>query len=353
VATDVTPSTTVGWVELSGENPALAEAELAGAIEALQGRWPREFEAVAPGAGLRAVEVPDADSLSRLAGRLALARRVLRAFPESTEPTLSARLRREGLTGRSASFRPLAGRRGTLASPTALRLAAAYGAGGGSIDLERPDRRFWVEVAPDGSIRAFEELGAVDRAGFDARRMPRLPYQRPVSLAPRLGRVAANLASVRTGDPVIDPFMGTGALLLEAALLGARVSGVDRSPEMVRGALRNLARFGVDPERITVADAGETFRPGAPDGWSAVLTDPPYGRASGTAGEPPEVLIGRVLPRWADHVRPGGKVVVVLPGGPDPLPAPWVRTLCVPDRVHRSLTREFRVYRRKDEVPTS
>ena len=353
MASGVTSEPVVGWVELSGENPALARAELAGALGALDGKLRRGAGSGAPGAEYAEVELPEASALRRLAERLALARRVLRAFPETSESALAVRLRAEGASGRSAAFRPLSGARSSLISPIALRLAADYGAGGGSIDLDRPERRFWVGAIPGQPVRAFEEIGTVNRAGFDARRMPRLPYQRPVSLAPRLGRVAANLAGVRPGDAVVDPFVGTGALLLEAALLGARVSGVDRSPEMVRGALRNLRQFSIEPERITVGDAGETFGPDPGEGWAAVLTDPPYGRASGTAGEPPEQLISRVLPSWAEKVRPGGSVVIVVPGGPDPLSAPWVRKVSVPDRVHRSLTREFRVYRRAGEIPTS
>jgi tRNA (guanine10-N2)-dimethyltransferase len=334
------------WVELSGENLALAHAELAGAAVAVGGRFAETVDRRSLGPEFGLVEVPDEPALTGLAGRLALARRVLRAFPETTRSELEARFRAEGAHGRSAAFRPLAGRRRPMVSPTVLHLASAYGSGGGTIDLDQPERRFWFLVSEPDGVQAFEEVGVVDRAGVASRRMPRLPYQRPVSLAPRLGRVAANLASVRPGDPVVDPFVGTGALLLEAGLLGARVCGVDRSPEMVRGALRNLGRFGIEPERLTVGDAGDAFSPAGPDGWASILTDPPYGRASGSAGEPPEDLVRRVLPVWAERVRPGGRVVVVVPGGPDPLDAPWVRTVSVPDRVHRSLTREFRVYQR-------
>jgi putative RNA methylase family UPF0020 len=350
VAPFVTDPTVVAWVELSGENPALARAELAGAVSALDGRIPGPRAGTAPGPAYEAVELADAQTLARLAARLALARRVLRAFSERSPTELGHRFRLEGSSRRSAAFRPLSGSRSPLVSPTALQLAADYGSGGGSIRLDQPERRFWVASASDGGVEAFEEVGAVDRGGFAARRMPRLPYQRPVSLPPRLGRVAANLAAVRAGDPVVDPFVGTGALLLEAALIGARISGVDRSPEMVRGALRNLALFEIEPDRLAVGDAGGAFAPSDPLGWAAVLTDPPYGRASGSAGEDPGALVARVLPLWAEKVRPGGRVVLIVPGGPDPLPDPWIRTTCVPDRVHRSLTREFRVYRRASEI---
>jgi tRNA (guanine10-N2)-dimethyltransferase len=165
--------------------------------------------------------------------------------------------------------------------------------------------------------------------------------------------VAANLARVRTGDRVVDPFVGTGALLLEAALLGARVTGVDRDDEMVRGALRNFAQVGRPADAFTVGDAADAFPAPGGVGWDAVLTDPPYGRASGSGGEPPSELLRRVLPRWAERVRAGGAVVVVVPGGDDPLGEEWVRTVGVPDRVHRSLTREFRVYERRADVPAN
>ncbi len=342
----MTGARVVGWVELSGENPALARAELAGAAVALGGRCVDVGPVVPAQAGLTQVEFEGEDRLSELASRLALARRVLRAYPETNLSDQSVRLAREGTTHASAAFRPLGGARAALGPGPALLLAEAYRTGGGTIDLETPTRRFWTDVGSDGVGRVFEEVGAVDRVSLQRRRMPRLPYQRPVSLPPRLGRVVANLGAVRPGDPVVDPFVGTGALLLEAALLGARISGVDRSAEMVRGALENLRGFGVDPDRMAVADAAEAFPPASADGWAAILTDPPYGRASGSGGEPPAALLARVLPRWAHLVRPGGRVVVVVPGGPDPLPPPWVRTVSVPDRVHRSLTREFRVYER-------
>ena len=338
------------WVQLSGENLALARAELAGALRALGGDTAPEDGATALGPDMVRIVLPRPEDLVALASRLALGRRVLREVPSSGAADLSERIGREGAKGGSASFRALRAGRAPLATPQAHSLAAAYRSGGGTIDLGAPHRRFRVWEEEGSPVRAFEEVGSVDRAALQRRRMPRLAYQRPVSLPPKLGRVAANLASVRPGDRVVDPFVGTGALLLEAALLGARVSGGDQSVEMVRGALRNLSSLGISADELRVGDAGEAFPPRGGGGWDAVLTDPPYGRASGSRGEPPQELLRRVLPRWADLVRPGGAVAVVLPGGPDPLPEPWVRAVSVPDRVHRSLTREFRVYRRSNEL---
>ncbi|HXQ48792.1 MAG TPA: hypothetical protein VN842_03315, partial [Thermoplasmata archaeon] len=122
--------------------------------------------------------------------------------------------------------------------------------------------------------------------------------------------------------------------------------GIDRDPTMIQGALRNFAHLGVTAEAMTVGDSGEVEFAGSLEPFDALLSDLPYGRASGTGGEEAAGLAGRVVPRWADRIRRGGRVVLILPGGEDPVPLPWRRVLSIPLRVHRSLTREFRVYER-------
>ena len=298
------------------------------------------------------MRLPTPSAARSLAERLALARRVLRPYSETAPGLILARLEQEGRSGGGAAFRLLGRGRSSPDLPALHECARRYVAGGGAIELDRPARRFWIVVPAGRGWRLTEEVGRPEPGALRERRMPRLPFQRPVSLPPELGRVAANLARVRPGDQVVDPFVGTGALLMEAAVLGARVTGVDRDPTMVRGALANLATVEARVDRLNVADAGEAFPPPTGEGWDAVLTDPPYGRSSGSAGEEPVQLVGRVLPKWAPFVRPGGRIVVVLPGGPDPLPPPWRREVGVADRVHRSLTREFRVYTRPPELPT-
>ncbi|HEV8050329.1 MAG TPA: RsmD family RNA methyltransferase [Thermoplasmata archaeon] len=328
------------WVELSQENLPLAELEVDSALEAIGGR--RSSDGVLPTVVL--IEVERETDGAALAGRLALARRVLRKWPERTTGGIADRLRREIRTGDRASFRRLASPGSRPLDPAVGQWAEQVQSAGGGIDLESPTRRF--RFAPDGAggWQFGEDVADVDRRSFDRRRMPTLPYRRPVSLAPRLGRVAANLARLRSGDRVVDPFVGTGALAIECALLGARVTGIDTDAKMAKGALANFEHLGVVAESIVVADAEAV----APEGvYDAIVTDPPYGRASPTGGEDADRLTRRVVTHWAAAVRPGGRVVVIQPGGADALGAPWHRRAAIPDRVHRSLTREFRVYERE------
>ncbi len=329
------------WVELSQENLRLARAELGGAAAALDTVVSPEeplLDGMAPVPGSRGTAVA-------LAGRLALARRCLAELPLRDLDAARAWFGREGAQGGRARFRPLHGARADVVEPWVHALARAFVEGGGTIDLERPTRRFWY-VPARSDLRLFEEVATIDRRAFESRRMPRFPFQRPVSLPPRLSRAAANLARVRPGDRVVDPFCGTGALLLEAALLGARCSGVDRDAEMVRGALRNFGHAGESAASVTVGDAAAAFPPPGGGAWDAILTDPPYGRQSGAGGEDPAALVARCLPEWTRFVRRGGLAVVIVPGGPPSLVEGWVERDRIPDRVHRSLTREFRVYER-------
>jgi putative methyltransferase (TIGR01177 family) len=330
------------FVELSGECPALAAAEAVAASEALGGGAAGRSLADVP--GLTAVELPDETAGAALADRLALARRCLRLRGGTADFT--AAMESEGRAGATAAVRRL-GRPSSGADDRAvLEAGRSYKAGGGRIDLVRPHRRFWLAREADGADRLFEEIAAIDRPLATARRMPELPFQRPVSLPPRLARAAANLARVTPGQRVVDPFVGTGALLAEAGLLGARLFGIDRDAEMVRGALRNLAFLGVGAEELLVGDAGTVEFAERTARFDAVVTDPPYGRASSTGGEGSAAVIERVLPRWADRVVRGGRVVVVVPGPISPPGPEWHSVLGVSVRVHRSLTREFRVFER-------
>ncbi|MCI4355683.1 MAG: methyltransferase [Thermoplasmata archaeon] len=327
------------WVELSRENLPLARWELRSAVEALGG----EARGTDDDPNMPLARLVHAEDARVLAGRLALARRIILRWPEEDTAAIRARLSRELRPGESVAFRPLARARGRASGEPLAAWAEAVQGAGGRVDLDGPDRRFAFESAGDGRFRFGEQVAEVDRSVLAQRRMPRLPFRRPVSLPPKLGRVAVNLARVRPGDRVVDPFLGTGALAVESALLGARVTGLDTDATMVRGALANFAHLALEPESVVVADSGSVVPVGR---FDALVTDPPYGRASTTGGEVAGELVERVVRHWAEAVRADGRLVVVMPGGPDPVAAPWRRLASIPDRVHRSLTREFRVYER-------
>jgi putative methyltransferase (TIGR01177 family) len=327
------------FVELSGESPPLAAAELAACLTVLGSERPR------PGAflpGLVEVDLRDEARGAELARRLALARRVL--VPVEPIGSVEEAARVAGAARLSTEIRRL-GSPGQGADATVRAVGAAYVRGGGTIDLDAPEMRLWLAATAEGTPVLLRELARVGREEFTARAMPRLPFRRPISLPPRLARAAVNLACVRPGDRVLDPFLGTGALLAEAALLGARTFGIDRDAAMVRGALENFRHLGVEAVQLVQGDARDPSlsfdRP-----FDAIVTDPPYGRSSGAGGESPAPLARAVLDRWQGAVRPGGRIVVVTPFEEPLLAAPWREEERIGVRVHRSLTRRFSVYAR-------
>ncbi|HXY12186.1 MAG TPA: methyltransferase domain-containing protein [Thermoplasmata archaeon] len=329
----------LGFVEVSHESAALAEAEAISAAEALGGRG---VSAGLPIPGLVAVEVPYVAALAELGGRLALARRCLTALPTPDGPVEACR--REGASGGSAAFRRIGRPSGGDRDEEVLDCGRAFKSTGGAIDLERPSRRFWLARGTDGHRFLLQEIAAVDRRAASRRRMPLLPFRRPISLPPRLARAAVNLARVTPADRVLDPFLGTGALLAEAGLLGSRLYGIDRDPDMVRGALQNLTYLGVAADELVVGDARSVDFADSGQTFQAIVTDPPYGRSSSTGGEASAELTERVLERWCQRLEPEGRMVAIVPAGGRPLDLPGTLRFRIPVRVHRSLTREFRVY---------
>jgi putative methyltransferase (TIGR01177 family) len=333
-------------VELSGENPALAEAECTSVLALFGGSIDGADAGLPIGTSFRYGVIGEKYDARAFADRLALAHRVFRWLGEGAAGSICAAAEKEAQgSSLPARFDWFAGGEGTR-TPPVDEIAAAYRRGGGKIQMRPPHRSFWLASLGPSKTAFLELIGGTGRAALREHRMPNLPFQRPVSLQPCLARAAVNLAGVRPNDRVADPFLGTGALLLEAGLVGARVFGSDRDVEMIRGAGRNFARFGISPTALVTADAADAVNELPWSALDAIVTDPPYGRASSTRGEPPAALVQRVLPLWAEWVRPNGRLVRIGPGTALDLPEPWVRLWSIPDRVHRSLTREFEVWQK-------
>ncbi|MEY9963051.1 SAM-dependent methyltransferase/predicted DNA-binding transcriptional regulator AlpA [Streptacidiphilus sp. MAP12-16] len=155
------------------------------------------------------------------------------------------------------------------------------------------------------------------------------------AVPPQVAELLADLAAgAATGEAteVLDPACGNGALLLEAARRGAStLHGQDADPALAAVTLLRLAlaapadRPGPLPFDLATGDALRAdARPGL--AADAVLSRPPYNERNWGANElgyDPRWEYG-VPPRaeselaWVQHalarVRPGGTVVLLLPG---------------------------------------
>ena len=160
----------------------------------------------------------------------------------------------------------------------AIVLKAAEGL---KVDLRKPDIDF-LGVITEKRFFFGLKLSEAYKPGFSRRRPSRRPFFHPSAMMPKLARCMVNLARARPGELVLDPFCGTGSILIEAALIGCSALGLDISSRMTFGALLNARFVGVEIYGLSVADALKP--PLKPNAVDRIITDPPYGRSASTTG---------------------------------------------------------------------
>ncbi|PKK86406.1 MAG: hypothetical protein CVT48_01310 [Thermoplasmata archaeon HGW-Thermoplasmata-1] len=215
-----------------------------------------------------------------------------------------------------------------------------------NIDLKNPDSELLVLL--NGRMAYFGTLlEKVNRAQYEARKVEYRPFFSPVSLHPRVARALVNLANVRSGDTLLDPFCGTGGILLEAGLIGLSVAGSDIDKKMVDGCELTLSHYEIPDFTLSVCDIGDAHRVfGKVD---AVVTDLPYGQASTTMGEKRTALYRRAFRSIMRCLKKGGYAVVGA-NSIEPLrrSVRGMNLLSVHAcYVHRSMTRYFAVYKKR------
>lgn len=170
------------------------------------------------------------------------------------------------------------------------------------------------------------------------------PFFSPISLHPKFARVMINLTRIKTGMKLLDPFCGTGGILIEGSAIGLRTYGSDISLKMVNGSKRNLDFFDLPYETIIKCDIGDI--PENFEKVDAIVTDPPYGRSASTSGRELIDLYDRTFKAAAELLNPGSFLVIMLPDEKFVnIGTPYFE---LKDRysvyVHKSLTRHICVY---------
>ncbi len=221
--------------------------------------------------------------------------------------------------------------------------AARALASGRKVDLERPEVE--LRILLSNTIQFYIKEREVDRKQFDLRKVGLRPFFSPISLHPRYARALVNLTRVRRGETLLDPFCGTGGILLEASIIGVRAMGSDISPNMVEGCRKNLSHFGLAWEDLRTSDIGEI--PSQFEEVDAVATDPPYGRATTTMREPIGDLYERAFGSMSEVLHPGGSLGIVLPCPCPPEQPLLVKRESHKQRVHRSLDRHYCIFTRR------
>jgi 23S rRNA G2445 N2-methylase RlmL len=172
--------------------------------------------------------------------------------------------------------------------------------------INDPSRTMW-ELVVETSHR-FVTVAVAPRALEDPRFAWRVGDV-PAASHPTIAAALARVSGVRPDDIVWDPFVGSGAELIERALLGPyrTLVGSDLDAKALAVAGENLTAAGVHAE-LRVADALAD----APRGVTLIVTNPPMGRrASRIAG------LGEMLDRFVANAAialdPAGRLVWIAP----------------------------------------
>lgn len=172
------------------------------------------------------------------------------------------------------------------------------------------------------TVQNFEDYGRRD-------------YQRPFRdlkmgmLPPKVAQMMLNLAGVKRGQLVLDPFCGGGTMLQEALLMGLNAVGSDINADTIKGAEANLTwfrnRYSVPPGRYQVLPLDATnqlSKEFPPDNFHAIVTEGWLGPIYTKFPDPAEMkknfkaiheVYSKAFVEFTKILQPDGKVVISVP----------------------------------------
>jgi tRNA (guanine10-N2)-dimethyltransferase len=152
-----------------------------------------------------------------------------------------------------------------------------------------------------------------------------------------------NLARTREGR-MLDPFCGTGGILIEAGLAGLRIFGVDLDREMVEGCKSNLGFFNLRGD-VKEGDARTLENMFSRNFFDCIVTDPPYGRLSSTKGSDTEGLCNEGIKSMERVLKPRSFLVISAPTNIN-IKTKMKLIEIHRERINKSLERKIMVYRK-------
>jgi len=154
----------------------------------------------------------------------------------------------------------------------------------GPIKLKNPDVRLvYVEKYGDGTHRLeevwFTKLVSLsDRKAMDIYDLKKRRHVGTTSFEAELALVTTNMAQIRPGDFVYDPFSGTGSFPLAAAHQGAHIFASDIDIRPLKKYGLNFDQYGTSHRFVDAFEMDFTHNAFHPRlKFDAIICDPPYG----------------------------------------------------------------------------
>lgn len=179
------------------------------------------------------------------------------------------------------------------------------------INVNLEDPLTFIRILCTGSkILVGKRSFKINKKHFYELKPHKRPFFYPGSMSPKLARCMVNLSRIKKGDLLLDPFCGTGGILIEAGIVGARLIGTDIDEKMVKGTIENLNHCHLNDFHVFQSDARHlNFK----EKVNAVVTDPPYGISASTAGEQSGKLYSEFLKSVSDNMIEKGRICMATP----------------------------------------
>lgn len=190
-----------------------------------------------------------------------------------------------------------------------IRTLADVYTSGRKVILEKPDIEIRSIITGSTAFVGIKKT-EINRSIFEERKVQHRPFFSPISLHPKLARALVNLSIIKKGERLLDPFCGTGGILLEAGLIGAKVVGSDIEDKMIDGCKKTLDFYNIKNHNIFCSDIGDINEHISE--VDAVATDLPYGKSTTTKGEEMEHLYKRAFENISLVMKKDARAVIGL-----------------------------------------
>lgn len=215
------------------------------------------------------------------------------------------------------------------------------------VNLKKPKSLVRIVAFGNTIYIAIEKI-KLNKKHFEESKPHKRPFFYPGSMSPKLARCMVNLSRVKEGQLVLDPFCGTGGILIEAGIIGCRVVGSDIYWKMKNGTAINLEHYGITDYRTFNLDVRELKMY---EKVAAVVTDPPYGISTTTGDIDGEDIFREFFKSIYDNMLDDAYLCMASPHYVDLKPmADEVGFKIVEQygiKMHRSLTRIISVIHKK------
>lgn len=207
------------------------------------------------------------------------------------------------------------------------------------VNLENPE--ITIQVICENK-KCYAGILSYDNIEKFSERRPHLrPGFHPSSMLPKLARALVNLSRIKKGETLLDPFCGTGGIMIEAGLIGVRSIGIDLNEGMISLAEKNLKEYGFKNYKLSKGDATKEL----PE-CDAIVTDPPYGKSSSLLGAKKDELYNKFLKNAYNRLKPKSYCVIMMPKQLRVHIGKFKKEAEILHYVNKSLTRKILVLRK-------